>query len=127
MRNHRTAVEAHRHTITLAVAQVEDIPSLQATASACWWATYSDYLSASFIKSFLARAYSTPKLLAHLADPQSYFVVVKSGDELVGFGQVGPTMTRRDAAPVAPADLYRLYLLPAWQRQGIGSQLLGEL
>jgi GNAT superfamily N-acetyltransferase len=36
-------------------------------------------------------------------------------------------MPRRDNAPVAPADLYRLYLLPTWQRQGIGSRLLVEL
>ena len=113
--------------ITIAAAQAEDVPALQSTASASWWATYGSYLSASFIQSFLERAYSTSRLLAHLSDPQSYFAVVKSGETLIGFGQVGPTMPRRDKVPAAPADLYRLYLLPEWQRKGIGSKLLAEL
>jgi GNAT superfamily N-acetyltransferase len=117
----------HPEEIAITAAQLDDIPALQATAAASWWATYSTLLSASFIENFLARAYSNTRLLAQIADPKSYFLVVKSDDALIGFGQVGPTLPRRDDAPVAPADLYRLYLLPAWQRQGIGARLLGEL
>jgi GNAT superfamily N-acetyltransferase len=113
--------------ITMTVAQPEDIPALQATAAATWWATYSEWESTTFIENLLARAYSATRLLAIMADQESYFLVVKSGDAMIGFGQVGPTMPRRDPAPVAPADLHRLYLLPAWQRRGIGSRLLGEL
>jgi ribosomal protein S18 acetylase RimI-like enzyme len=114
-------------SVTIAAAQAVDVAALQATAAACWWATYRELFSPSFIESFLARAYSTARLLAYIADPLSCFLVVKSGDALVGFGQVGPTLPRRDDAPVAAADLHRLYLLPAWQRRGIGSQLLAEL
>jgi ribosomal protein S18 acetylase RimI-like enzyme len=113
--------------ITITVAQPEDIPALQATAAASWWATYGALLSASFIESFLARAYSSDRLALHLTDPSSHFLVVKTGVALIGFGQVGPTMPRRDTAPVAPADLYRLYLLPQWQRRGIGARLLMAL
>ncbi|MCC6454591.1 MAG: GNAT family N-acetyltransferase [Caldilineaceae bacterium] len=113
--------------ITITVAQPEDIPALQATAAASWWATYGRLLSTSFIENFLARAYSSDRLTVHLADPTCHFLVVKTGMALIGFGQVGPTMSRRDKAPVAPADLYRLYLLPRWQRRGIGARLLLEL
>jgi diamine N-acetyltransferase len=113
--------------ITITVALPEDIPALQSVAATCWWATYGELLSASFIENFLARAYRRDRLLVHLADTASYFLVVKSGDDLVGFGQVGPTLPRQDDAPVAPADLYRLYLLPQWQWHGIGTHLLVEL
>jgi GNAT superfamily N-acetyltransferase len=106
---------------------VEEIPALQAVAAECWWATYGDYVSADFIENLLARAYNRERLLAQIADSQSFFLVAKRDDALIGFGQVGPTMPRRDKAPVAPADLHRLYLLPAWQGQGIGSRLLNEL
>lgn len=113
--------------VHIIAAQLEDIPALQATAAASWWATYDGLLSPSFIESFLAHAYSNGRLRAQVSDPNSYFLVVKSADALIGFGQVGPAMARRDHAPVAPADLHRLYLLPAWQRRGIGSRLLTEL
>jgi len=118
--------------LRIVVAQPEDIPALRATAAASWWATYGDYLSASYIEDFLARAYSKTRLLAQVADTNSYFLVAKccegkSDEALIGFGQVGPCFQRVDNAPVAPADLYRLYLLPAWQGRGIGSRLLTEL
>ena len=29
--------------ITITIAQLEDIPALQATAAASWWATYGTY------------------------------------------------------------------------------------
>ena len=117
-----------QHTsIVITVAQVEDIAALQATATACWWATYRTLFSASFIEQFLVRAYSNTRLQIEIANVQSRFLVVKHDDALIGFGQVGPRLPRRDAAPVAPADLHRLYLLPTWQRQGIGARLLAEL
>jgi GNAT superfamily N-acetyltransferase len=113
--------------VTIIPAQAEDVAALQATAAACWWATYRALLPAEFIEKFLARAYNERVLLKEIAATQSRFLVAKHGDALIGFGQVGPSLPRRDLAPVAPADLHRLYLLPQWQRQGIGAQLLGEL
>ena len=124
---HESSIGANAESYTILAAQPKDIPALQAAATATWLATYGEYLSASFIEDFLARAYSETELLAQIANAKSHFLVVRCHDELIGYGQVGPKMTRRDDAPVAPADLYRLYLLPAWQRKGIGSLLLAEL
>ena len=113
--------------ITITIAQLEDIPALQATAAASWWATYGSYLPASFIENFLVRAYSADSLAADLTNSSCRFLLAKADNALIGFGQVGPTMPRRDDAPVAQADLYRLYLLPQWQGRGIGRRLLTEL
>lgn len=125
---HKVDRETFRgESTTIAVAQAQDIPALQATAAASWWATYGDYLSAEFIEDFLARAYNKGSLLAQIAKPNSCFLVVKRGEEVIGFGQAGAALPRRDAAPVAPADLHRLYLLSAWQGKGIGSRLLAQL
>lgn len=120
-------VGSQRKIVTITVAQAEDIAALQVTAAACWWATYGVLLSADFIETFLARAYNAQVLLQEIANANSYFLIAQHGDALIGFGQVGPALPRRDRAPVAPADLHRLYLLPQWQRQGIGARLLAEL
>ncbi len=127
MRITESAALPHSDPILIEVAQLQDIPALQATAVASWWATYGELLSASFIEKFLARAYRTDTLTLQLTDSRSYFLVVKAESAVVGFGQVGPTLQRRESAPVAPADLYRLYLLPEWQRRGIGTMLLTKL
>lgn len=121
------APSPHSDPILIKVAQLQDIPALQATAAASWWATYGELLSASFIEKFLARAYQADTLALELTNSRSCFLVVKADNAVVGFGQVGPTLPRRDSAPVAPADLYRLYLLPEWQRRGIGTMLLAQL
>lgn len=109
------------------VARQADLPAIQTTAAASWRATYGTYMQPTFIENFLARAYSLDVLGLHVSDPKSRFLVVEAGSEVVGFGQVGPALPRRDDAPVAPADLFRLYLLPDWQRRGIGRVLLGKL
>ncbi len=117
----------HSDPVLIEVAQLQDIPALQATAAASWWATYGALMSASFIENFLSRAYRADTLALQLTDGRSRFLVVKAENAVVGFGQVGPTLPRRGNAPVAPADLYRLYLLPEWQRRGIGAMLLAHL
>ena len=103
MRINEPPVWQGAETLSIAVAQPEDIPALQSTAAASWWATYGEYLAADFIENFLKRAYSKERLLAQVADPRSHFLVVKSDDAMIGFGQVGPPLPRRDVAPVAPA------------------------
>jgi GNAT superfamily N-acetyltransferase len=127
MRINESVTSSDAGAIAIVVAQPEDIPALQRTAAISWWATYSDYLASSFIEDFLTRAYSAHQLAAHFADPKSHFLVAKFNHDLIGFGQAGPAMARDDDAPVAPADLYRLYLLPEWQGKGIGSRLLAGL
>jgi GNAT superfamily N-acetyltransferase len=109
------------------VAASADIPAIQATAAAAWRATYGSYMEAAFINNFLARAYRVEALTAEIAAGQCCFLVAQAADELIGFGQVGPSMARRAPAPVAPADLVRLYLLPAWQGRGVGTALLRRL
>jgi GNAT superfamily N-acetyltransferase len=56
------------------------------------------------------------------------FVVESTGSGIVGFASYGPN---RDAAPQDIGELYSIYLLQAWQGQGLGNELVryvaGEL
>jgi ribosomal protein S18 acetylase RimI-like enzyme len=87
-----------------------------------WRATYTHIFTSEFIDRFLAGAYSVEALQRSIASERSIFLVAKAGDQVVGFCQAGEG---QEGHPSALA-LYRLYLLPAYWRQGIGGRLLAQ-
>ena len=83
------------------------------------------FLRRSYITYFLRRAYAPERLRQIILAPNNNFLVATAGDEIIGFGQVGPAFDK-GTSPIS-ADLHRLYVLPAWQRRGVGRALLAEL
>jgi GNAT superfamily N-acetyltransferase len=113
----------------IALAQAGDIPSLQEAAGASWRATYNGIFTPEFIERFLAQAYSPESLERALQNSRTQFLVAKAEDqsaEVIGYCQVGPP-SHVERAPAGCGELYRLYIRPEWQRQGIGSRLLAEV
>jgi hypothetical protein len=108
----------------IAVARLEDVPAVQAVAGETWRTAYRDIFAPEFIERFLARAYGAEHLERAFQDARTRFVVARVAGEVVGFGQVGPPSHPEDAPPDC-GELYRLYILPTWQRRGIGRGLLG--
>lgn len=98
-------------------AQIADIAGIQRVAAECWHATYAHIFTAQFINDFLTDAYSTAGLTGAVQNEQAIFVVAKAGEQVIGYGHGGPGRSA--------AMLYRLYLLPAYWRQGVGARLLG--
>lgn len=112
----------------ITLAQPHDIPSLQEAAAASWRAAYRDIFDEEFVERFLAQAYNAASLERAFQDPRTHFLVAKNsaeaGAEVVAFCQVGPP-SHPEGAPPACGELYRLYVRPNYQRQGIGRRLLG--
>lgn len=102
--------------ISYTKAQITDIAGIQQVAAESWWATYANLFTEQFIQDFLNDAYSAASLTRAVQYEQACFVVAKSGDQVIGFGHGGPGSLG--------AMLYRLYLLPAYWRQGVGGGLL---
>jgi diamine N-acetyltransferase len=102
-------------------AQTSDIPGLQAVADASWRATYAPIFSPEFIDRWLQEAYGADALRSSLASDDSLFLVAKTGEQIVGYGQAG---VGRGAQGFV---LYRLYVDPVYWRQGIGARLLTNL
>ncbi len=109
--------------VKIAHARVEDLPGIAAVVVRAWRATFAGLLRASF----LANLNVETQLLRHqnaFAKPGAIYHVAKVADQVVGFASGGPT---RHEAFVEPNELYALYLLPTWQRQGLGRQLFNRL
>ena len=108
-------------------ARVADRAAIAAVADVTWRATYGHIFTPDYIADFLRRAYGPERLPRTILATNSRFVTATAAGTVIGFGQVGPPFSRRDGAPVAPADLHRLYVLPTWQRRGVGRALLADL
>lgn len=103
-------------TFEIAPATEQDIPAIQFAAAESWRATYQAIYSPDFIEAFIGRAYSAESLRRVIGSTQSVFVVAREEGSVVGFSHAG-------YGPRG-AELYRIYLRPAWWGSGVGDLLL---
>lgn len=106
----------HDDSIVIAPATEADIAGIQLTAAESWRAAYAGIFTPDFIEAFIGRAYSTESLRRVVHSTQSIFVVARDEGMVVGFSHAG----------IAPrnAELYRIYLRPAYWGSGIGERML---
>ncbi len=93
----------------------EDIAAVQHIARETWKDTYQELLPETVQKKFLDSAYSTPMLLKRMEKTE--FLIAERNGRPVGFFN----MTRIDTD--GDVELTALYILPEYQRQGIGKEL----
>jgi ribosomal protein S18 acetylase RimI-like enzyme len=103
-------------------AAASDVRAVAAVARAAWPATYRDILPAHVVATHLARAYAPDALTERMRRPGGLFLLAEVDGGVggcVGYCQAG----RRLAAP-GEADLWAIYVLPAWQRRGVGARMV---
>lgn len=107
--------------LTLVRATHADLPAVQALAHTVWRAHYPGIISHAQIDYMLARSYTLPALARFVDDPRAGLELVRAGAEVVGFAAWYCTDD--------PADvkLDRLYVLPSWQRGGVGGRLIARV
>jgi ribosomal protein S18 acetylase RimI-like enzyme len=100
-------------------ARIDDIPAIKAVLATTWRDTYSSFLPEACIAAAAAEWHS-PKLLEADVRSGSTFAGVARDSSAGVVGMV--TAHSHDELLV----IARLYVLPAFQRQGIGRMLLDE-
>lgn len=99
-------------------AQATDIPAVQTVARVAWEHTYTKIMKPATRSHFLDEFYNYDALAKALnVYPGGIWVAEQEG-KIVGFIQVVPMLDRTGL------ELSRLYVLPDYQRQGIGQSLL---
>ena len=93
----------------------EDIAAVQHIARETWKATYKELLPETVQQKFLDSAYSAPMLLKRMEKTE--VLIAECNGRAVGFFN----MTRIDED--GDSELTALYILPDYQRQGIGMEL----
>ena len=98
-------------------AEIGDIAAMRSVLAATWRDTYSSFLSEAAIEKVTAEWHAPKVLERELKRPSTFSGVAEGGSH----GVVGMVTAhlREDLLLIA-----RLYMLPAFQRQGIGKQLI---
>jgi ribosomal protein S18 acetylase RimI-like enzyme len=99
--------------------QTSDVDAVCAVAREAWQFTYATLFDPAFIDQFVRTHYAPERLraLVPLVEAhQMFFDVALDADQIIGFCNIG--MTARGA------ELFRIYLRPAYIGRGIGSTLL---
>lgn len=109
-----------RKNIILRPIRESDAPNIRAVALEAWQYTYRNIFDQPFIENFVNRNYAPERILALFPRLQSGtldFNIAEHESKIIGFCNIG--IDGQDA------ELYRIYLLPAYIGQGLGQRLLG--
>jgi ribosomal protein S18 acetylase RimI-like enzyme len=113
-------------TFKLRRARNEDAAAIRQVATETWHATYAVTVRSTNRERVISQSYSDNSLRRSLrrADLDSWFWVAEAEQtenkpEIIGFAEV---ILRAGAHP--DAELTRIYILPGWQRQGVGRALV---
>jgi GNAT superfamily N-acetyltransferase len=106
--------------ITFTPLQPQDIPELLALAHRIWHAHYPGIITVEQIDYMLARGYTREVILDEIEHHHVSWIVIRDGMTMIGFISVGPYGE-------GIIKLHKLYLLPEYHGQGIGSRALAEV
>lgn len=113
--------------VDIRLARPEDAPAIARVHVAVWHATYRGVLPDEMIDqiSVEQREAMWSDILTAYTETHPVLVAEDFGIGICGFGNGGPL--RGESVPGYDAEFKTLYLLPAYQRRGIGRAMLGRL
>jgi GNAT superfamily N-acetyltransferase len=88
-----------------------------------WRTTYAGIVPADYLAnlSSVQQGQAWGHYISTLSGAAAMYVAETARGEVIGFAHCGP---ERSGNPIYPGELYAIYLLPAYQRQGLGRQLM---
>jgi GNAT superfamily N-acetyltransferase len=91
-----------------------------------WRSTYASVVPKSYLGSlsYEGQKHMWRDVLSNIGMGEFVLVVENDEEEVVGFGSAGPA---REEDPHYASELYAIYLLPDYQRQGLGTKLIQAL
>src|SRR5437867_13184487 len=108
-------------SITLHTATPSDADDISSLLNASWAATYGSFLTPGEL-SAVARAWHHPdRLRRQMSNPRVGFLLARTDN-----GALGGVATVKQSDDAGTVSVLRLYVLPDYQGQGIGSQLLNR-
>jgi ribosomal protein S18 acetylase RimI-like enzyme len=103
-------------------ASERDLGKVRALLAETWHATYDSFYGVEKVSELTAKWHSIEALRARLQRKNAEFVVADNGREIAGMGFAAMSETLEKTVV-----LHQLYVLPKYQRHGIGRDMFAEL
>lgn len=110
--------------VTIRPAAIEDVPGMAAVRVITWQKAYAGIVPAEYLNqlSIERNIEGWRKSLFLQPDPNDVcFVAENETGQIIGFAIGG---AERDGDPVYHAEIFAIYILPEYHRQGVGRRLV---
>ncbi len=111
-------------TISLRRVQPSDVEQLQAISRITFADTFAGANTEADMKKHLASAYAKEQLLAEIETPASYFYFGMIDNQCVGYLKLNVDQAQSEDRGATTLEVERIYILPAFKRQGLGRTFL---
>lgn len=109
---------------TIRKCTLEDLSELQAISIETFTETFKEQNSPEHLQAYLQKAYNRDKLKQELAIPSSYFFFIYSEQEVAGYLKLNTDAAQSEPMGNGSLEVERIYVRKAFQKFGIGKQLL---
>ncbi|WP_294544648.1 GNAT family N-acetyltransferase [uncultured Limosilactobacillus sp.] len=112
--------------IPVTASKQQDIVTLQEIATKSFTAMFGPYHEPQAVKTYTDETYALPVLIRELNDPDSRTYFLKLNDTPVGYLKLNWRMAQTDQVFENAMQLQRIYLLPEYWNQHLGSYLMDK-
>lgn len=112
--------------VPVTASKQQDIVTLQEIATKSFTAMFGPYHEPQAVKTYTDETYALPVLIRELNDPDSRTYFLKLNDTPVGYLKLNWRMAQTDQVFENAMQLQRIYLLPEYWNQHLGSYLMDK-
>lgn len=113
--------------IEMKAMTLDDLDTLQAISIETFKDTFGADNSTEAMETFLTSAYSLEQLHDELVNPESFFYFAMQNKSIVGYVKLNIGDAQTEAQGSDALEIQKIYVLPAYKRQGIGSDLIQQV
>lgn len=117
-------MDAMTDEVSLRAGTPGDAPCLGVLGLQVFLDTYATEGIRPTVAREVLAAFSTDRMLGHLQEPDTAFVVAERRDHLVGFAQLTLGQPQERVTAQRPCELFRLYMQEPFTGRGLGTRLL---
>ena len=116
-----------KDSLTIRAATNEDVSILSDLGAKTFARAYRDAIDALDLQTYTEEAFSADRIAQELDTDQGYYALAEVDGEPGGYGKVKVAKVPVGIALAEPIELERLYVLPEWLGQGMGTALLSHM
>ncbi|MFL2029436.1 GNAT family N-acetyltransferase [Loigolactobacillus zhaoyuanensis] len=103
-----------------------ELPVLRQISIETFTDTFGAQNTPENLAAYLAAAYDPAKLQQELTDPLSQFYLAYVDQQLAGYLKINYATAQTEAMGDAALEVERIYVRPAFKRQGLGRQMIAR-